>query len=891
MKSAHNLEDVLSTSFTGVEKEDCKGWKVMGLYVRGRSIISGNQGRGSSRSKSKGKGTYKLTCYICYSKDHLKKDCPKRNKKKSTGFVKKNAGQGSGMHLRVYDIGVTCRWRSSMVSVLLSDNRACAIMGIGKVRVQMKVGSSFVLENVRYIPELKRNLISLGTVDREDYTVKLQNGRVKVIKGSLMVLSGTIKGNCMYSLDGWAESGEASIEATVTAAYLINRYPSIALEKKTPMDLWSGHMARYPEGVKGYRLWRLDDVKPKIIISRDVVFNESLMYKDNLKGAGSADSGKEVEFKVELQGSKNLDNYVLVRDRAKRTTIIPARYRDEGIVSLSRSSGSRVKNDMAAYAFAIAEEEDTHEPITFHEAINSFEKDEWVRAMEEEMSSLKKNHTWELVDQPPDYELEQLDLKTTVLHGNLDETIYMRQPPSFKEGTGNKVCLLKKSLYGHKQSLRQWYKRFDVYMVSNGFSRSNYDSCVTLRSLHQIYNQTIKMADQDTPLPTITAMKVPIIKKGEYDIWSMRMQQYICHTDHNLWDIIINGDLQEEVASELSAGEQTGPPAPKTDKQLAAKKNQERVKSILLLAIPDEYLLKFHNVPDAKSLWAAIKLRFGGNDESKKMQKNVLKHQFENFITTPNESLDKAYDRFQKLISQLEIHGASVSKEDINQKFLRSIPPSWSQIALIMRNKPDIDQIDTNDLYNNLSVYENEIKGSSSCTTNSQNLAFLSSKNTSSTNEVNTASGDFGVSTAAGTGLSSQVSSTPCADEVMCSFFAQQTTSLQLENEDLTGHFDRECKSERNKGKRSYGDNGRRNAPTNESSSQALVGSRLSRCYDWSNDFDVRPINYALMDISSSSSSSSSDNEVQNYSKQCLESFKTLQKNFDSERENIAEPD
>ncbi|GJR49283.1 hypothetical protein Tco_1399804 [Tanacetum coccineum] len=94
--------------------------------------------------------------------------------------------------------------------------------------------------------------------------------------------------------------------------------------------------------------------------------------------------------------------------------------------------------------------------------------------------------------------------------------------------------------------------------------------------------------------------------------------------------------------------------------------------------IPDEYLLKFHNVPDAKSLWAAIKSRFGGNEESKKMQKNVLKHQFENFVTASNETLDKAYDRFQKLISQLEIHGAYVSKEDINQMFLNKYSPSCS---------------------------------------------------------------------------------------------------------------------------------------------------------------------------------------------------------------------
>ncbi|GJY18848.1 hypothetical protein Tco_0390339 [Tanacetum coccineum] len=188
------------------------------------------------------------------------------------------------------------------------------------------------------------------------------------------------------------------------------------------------------------------------------------------------------------------------------------------------------------------------------------------------------------------------------------------------------------------------------------------------------------MAEQDIPPPTIIAMKIPIIRKGEYDIWSMRMRQYICHTDHNLWDVIVNGDLEEEPAP---TGETSAPPAPKTAKQLAARRNQERVKSILLLAIPDEYLLKFHNVADAKSLWEAIKSRFRGNEESKKMQKNSI--------------------------------GSSWCS-NINQKFLRSLPPSWNQIALIMRNKPDIDEIDIDDLYNNLRVYEDEMKRSSSST-------------------------------------------------------------------------------------------------------------------------------------------------------------------------------
>ncbi|GJY20387.1 hypothetical protein Tco_0392953 [Tanacetum coccineum] len=197
------------------------------------------------------------------------------------------------------------------------------------------------------------------------------------------------------------------------------------------------------------------------------------------------------------------------------------------------------------------------------------------------------------------------------------------------------------------------------------------------------------MAEQDIPPPTIITMKIPIIRKGEYDIWSMRIRQYICHTDHNLWDVIVllpppspppKGDLENNRRT-------SAPPAPKTAKQLAAKRNQERVKSILLLAIPDEYLLKFHNVADAKSLWEAIKIK----------------------------------------------------------KFLRSLPPSWNQIALIMRNKPDIDEIDIDDLYNNRRVYEDEMKRSSSSTSTSQNLAVLSSENTSSTNEVSTSSGDFGV--------------------------------------------------------------------------------------------------------------------------------------------------
>ena len=77
-----------------------------------------------------------------------------------------------------------------------------------------------------------------------------------------------------------------------------------------------------------------------------------------------------------------------------------------------------------------------------------------------------------------DLELDQLDVKTAFLHGELDELIYMQPLEGFGEGIKDgQVCLLQKSL-GLKQSPRQWYKRFDKYMLDIGFNRSSHDGCV-----------------------------------------------------------------------------------------------------------------------------------------------------------------------------------------------------------------------------------------------------------------------------------------------------------------------------------------------------------------------------------------------------------------------------
>ncbi|GJZ55954.1 retrovirus-related pol polyprotein from transposon TNT 1-94 [Tanacetum coccineum] len=194
-RGALTLEDVMATlnSKEIKERSKAKGDDGEGLYVRGRTDHrDSHQSRGKSRSKSRGG---RLKCYICQSEDHLKRNCPKNNRKKSTGYVKKYEQPSySGS---TYD--------DSEVMMVMSAQAFLDWI--------MDSGCSYHM-TPRYIPELKRNLISLGTLEKEGFTVKLQSGKVKVINGSRVVLSGIRRDNCVYSLDGHAMAGElnASVE-------------------------------------------------------------------------------------------------------------------------------------------------------------------------------------------------------------------------------------------------------------------------------------------------------------------------------------------------------------------------------------------------------------------------------------------------------------------------------------------------------------------------------------------------------------------------------------------------------------------------------------------------------------------------------------------------------
>ncbi|GJS81078.1 hypothetical protein Tco_0747619 [Tanacetum coccineum] len=274
--------------------------------------------------------------------------------------------------------------------------------------------------------------------------------------------------------------------------------------------------------------------------------------------------------------------------------------------------------------------------------------------------------------------------------------------------------------------------------------------------------------DQDS-VHMVAASKVPMLKPGEYELWRMRMEQYIQMIDYSLWEVIENGNAPP--ITKVVEGVETTI-APTTAEEKAQRRLELKARSTLLMGIPNEHQLKFNSIKDAKSLLQAVEKRFGGNVATKKTQRNLLKQQYVNFTASSSEVLE-TFVRLQNLISQLEIHGESISQEDVNQKFLRSLSPEWNIHTIVWRNKPEVDTLSLDDLYNNLKIYEPEVKGTLSSSRNSQNMDFVSSNNFGSTNEaVNIAHGVSAVNTQANTANLTNVDN--LRDAVIYAFLAKE---------------------------------------------------------------------------------------------------------------------
>nr|GEV32437.1 hypothetical protein [Tanacetum cinerariifolium] len=144
----------------------------------------------------------------------------------------------------------------------------------------------------------------------------------------------------------------------------------------------------------------------------------------------------------------------------------------------------------------------------------------------------------------------------------------------------------------------------------------------------------------------------------------------------------------------------------------------------------------------------------------------------------PTIVVEGIHDRLQKLVSQLDIHEVSLSQEEVNLKFLRSLPSEWKTHTLIWRNKADLEEHSLDDLFNSLEIYEAEVKHSSSTSNTPQNLAFVSSSNTDSTTDsVSAAISDSVVCAKLPVSFLPNVDS--LSNAVIYSFFASQSTSPQ----------------------------------------------------------------------------------------------------------------
>ncbi|RVW57769.1 Retrovirus-related Pol polyprotein from transposon TNT 1-94 [Vitis vinifera] len=244
-------------------------------------------------------------------------------------------------------------------------------------------------------------------------------------------------------------------EAVNTAAYLVNRSPSTAIDFKTPQEVWSGKPSNY-FGLKIFGCPAYAHVSDGKLEPRAMkcIF---LGYATGVKGTSKTDLGdnQKVEFEVDAPMENGVD------DTSEEQPVID-------------------QNDSQ-----MAEEIGREEPRSYKEAMESKDSKKWLSSMDDEMASLRKNQTWELVPLPEG--VKPVDCKWLF---KIKDGISKDEPPKYKsrlvaKGFSQKegIDYNEKSLYGLKQSPRQWYKRFDAFMVSHEFMRNQYDSCVYFKTL------------------------------------------------------------------------------------------------------------------------------------------------------------------------------------------------------------------------------------------------------------------------------------------------------------------------------------------------------------------------------------------------------------------------
>ncbi|KAH9779747.1 hypothetical protein KPL71_007827 [Citrus sinensis] len=310
--------------------------------------------------------------------------------------------------------------------VLLGNNLACKVAVIGTISIRMFDGIERDLKQVRYVPELKRNLISLGSKGIARHRIVRhtphQNGLAERMNKTLIEKVRCILFNANLSKHFWAE-------AVNTTAYLINRSPSSSLDFRIPQEVWSGKPPNLSNlrvfGCPAYAHISQGKLEPRAVKGYFIGYPEGIKG-DKLKWLSAMEE--------EMTSLKKNNTWVLVQRPAGRR-VVGCKWIFKLKEGVFESESVRYKARLVAKGLT------QKEGINFNEVFSSVVKYSSIRVLLAITTFF-------------DLELDQMDVKTTFLNGNLEEEILMAQPEGFiEEGIEDMVCLLKKSLYGLKQFL------------------------------------------------------------------------------------------------------------------------------------------------------------------------------------------------------------------------------------------------------------------------------------------------------------------------------------------------------------------------------------------------------------------------------------------------------
>nr|GEY85890.1 uncharacterized mitochondrial protein AtMg00810-like [Tanacetum cinerariifolium] len=210
----------------------------------------------------------------------------------------------------------------------------------------------------------------------------------------------------------------------------------------------------------------------------------------------------------------------------------------------------------------------------------------------------------------------------------------------------------------------------------------------------------LKDMDQDSAY-MVVASKVSMLKPGEFEIWRMRIEQYIQMIDNALWEVKENGATLPK--TQVVEGVMTEMPITSAEEK-PQRRLDMKARRTLMMGISNEHQLKFNSIKDAKKLLEAIEKRFGGNAATKKNKRNLLKQQYENFTAPSSEMLDQTFDRLQKLVFNTAqvvntAHGVSTTSTQVNAAYSTNIDNlSDAVICSLFGSQPNSPQLAHEDL-------------------------------------------------------------------------------------------------------------------------------------------------------------------------------------------------